>query len=101
MREVAETRDDIVRRLQFEKERLARYECAKLCTRSRPPEIHLVDRRLDRTEVGEPVVVGVRDEAAHRSNNTLSERTSLAALQSANGEARTSSGRLLSICKEY
>jgi hypothetical protein len=39
--------------------------------RPRLPEVHLIDRRLDRAQEREPVVVGIRDEAAHCASGSL------------------------------
>ena len=58
--------DGVERHLQLEEQRLARLQRLERL-RPRPPEVDLLHRRLDHPEKGEPLVVGIRDEAAHEA----------------------------------
>ncbi len=63
-REEAETPDGVMRALEPEEERFAGLQGAERIAAGRLPEVHLL-KRLTLAEEGEPVVVGVSDEAAH------------------------------------
>jgi len=64
-REEAEATDGVVRLLEPEEEGFAGLERAKSVATRRLPEVDLLER-LARCEEGEPVEIGVADEALHR-----------------------------------